>query len=198
MMEVFEKAGYVFLVIIACSIVAMTVAIERWMFYRKVEKEDAKLMPQIRGELLGGTAPAAVQGSGPLSRIWNGLYNRNSAQKDTEAAAEALLFTEAVSLDSHLYILSTIATIAPLLGLLGTVMGMIKTFHAVSVSGATDPHMLAGGISEALYNTAGGLMVTVPCIIGYNYYRNRSEQLSGMLEVRLKEIKALLPRGERK
>lgn len=152
-------------------------------------------MPQLRRALAGGTVPDSIQPDGPLSRIWHALYNRDSARIQTAATVEATLFTETLSLDSHLYVLATIGTIAPLLGLLGTVLGMIRTFHAVSLSGVTDPNMLAAGISEALYNTAGGLTVTVPCIIGYNFFRNRAERLSGVLEARLKEIKALLTGG---
>jgi biopolymer transport protein ExbB len=195
LLEIFEKGGPVLCVIVACSIFAMTVEIERWLFYRKVEKEDVRLMPQIREALWSGVTQCAVDGGGPLSRIWNALDEQHRSGRETIATAEAMVFTETLCLESHLYILATIGTIAPLLGLLGTVLGMIKTFHVVSLSGATDPHMLAGGISEALYNTAGGLMVTVPCIIGYNYFRNRAERLSGVLEVRLKEIKALLSAG---
>ena len=66
---------------------------------------------------------------------------------------------------------------APLLGLLGTVLGMIKTFQAASMSGLGNPQMLAEGISEALYNTAGGLLVAIPCIIANNHFRSRVERL---------------------
>jgi len=194
--EIFEKGGPVLYVIVACSLVAMTVAIERWMLYRQVEQEDVKLMPQLRRALQGGAVFSAVQGGGPLSRIWHALHNREGDQKTRTAEAEAILFAETLCMESHLYMLATIGTIAPLLGLLGTVLGMIKTFHVVALSGATNPTMLAGGISEALYNTAGGLIVTVPCIVGYNYYRNRAERLSGVLEARFKELKTLLSRGE--
>jgi biopolymer transport protein ExbB len=194
--EIFEKGGPVLYVIVTCSIIAMSVAIERWIFYRQVEREDAKLMPELRQALLGGTVPAAEQEGGPLSRIWHALNNRGSDQQARTAGAEATLFAETLCLENHLYILATLGTIAPLLGLLGTVLGMVKTFHAVSLSGVTNPTMLAGGISEALYNTAGGLMVTVPCIIAYNFYRNRGERLTGVLEARFKELTALLFRGE--
>lgn len=197
MAEIFAKSGPVFLVIVTCSLVAMTVAIERWIFYRGVEKEDIYLMPQLRQTLLGGAVPDSTEGGGPLSKIWNALSVRDCTGKTASATAEGVLYTETLNLENRLFVLATIATIAPLLGLLGTVLGMIKTFHTVSFSGATNPSMLAGGISEALYNTAGGLSVTVPCIVAYNFYCHRAERLSGVLEARFSELKALLSGGER-
>jgi biopolymer transport protein ExbB len=192
MLEVFAKGGIVILVIVACSIVAMTVAIERWHYYRAVERETAMFMGQIRSGVSAINSSSVPGRAGALQRIWQAL---NSNRKNS-AAAEAMVFTETLRLESHLYILATIAAIAPLLGLLGTVLGMIKTFHAVSVSGVTDPYILAGGISEALYNTAAGLMVTVPCIFIYNLYRHRAEALSCILEARYKELRGLLSEGE--
>lgn len=195
--EIFEKGGPVLYVIVCCSLIAMTVAIERWLFYRQVEKEDRGLMPQLRKSIAGNTIFPGTQYDGPLGRIWHALSKGTGDRQARNAAAEVVLFAETLSLDSRLYMLATIGTIAPLLGLLGTVLGMIKTFHTVSLNGVTNPNVLAAGISEALYNTAGGLMVTVPCIIGYNFFRNRAEQLSGILEARFKELTALLARSDK-
>lgn len=197
MLEIFEKGGPVLYVIVTCSLIAMTVAIERWLFYRQVENEDLRLMPQLRQQLLGSAVSAKVSNDGPLGRIWQSLSNKVQDEAARAAAAEAVLFAETLGLESRIYMLATIGTIAPLLGLLGTVLGMIKTFHTVSLNGVTNPNILAAGISEALYNTAGGLLVTVPCIIGYNYYRDRAERLSGVLDARFKELTALLARSDK-
>jgi len=197
LLEIFEKGGPVMYVIVLCSLIAMTVAIERWLFYRQVEKEDVGLMPQLRKSLEANTVLPGTQCDGPLGRIWHTLAKGSGDRQARNTAAEVVLFTETLGLDSRLYMLATIGTIAPLLGLLGTVLGMIKTFHTVSLNGVSNPNVLAAGISEALYNTAGGLLVTVPCIIGYNFFRNRSEQLSGVLEARLKELTALLARSDK-
>lgn len=192
--EIFEKGGPVLYVIVACSLVAMTVAIERWLFYRHVEKEDTSLIPQLKKIRPYGAIPADMPQNGPLFRIWQAISKRDVGSM---AAAEGILSTETMGLESRLYMLATIGTIAPLLGLLGTVLGMIRTFHTVSLNGVTNPSTLALGISEALYNTAGGLMVTVPCIIGYNFFHNWADQLAGVLEARFKELTAQSARGER-
>ncbi len=186
MYDVLEKGGFVFYLIIACSFIAVTVAVQRWWFLRWVEKEDKAVAAKIRQA--GGTVPA--DGDSPLARLWAGLYNGN-----TGAVAESALLDESLRLEKYLYVLATIATISPLLGLLGTVFGMIKTFHAAAVGGVGNPQLLAEGIAEALYNTAAGLTVTVFCIISHNFLRNWADRLTQSLEARLGEL--LAARGDK-
>jgi len=154
-LEIVTKGGYVIVVIMLCSLVAVAVMIERWLYYRQVEKDNA-LMDRMR--------QAAVNVSGQSSAV-------------VKSVLDEVIALECPRLEQNLYILVTIATISPLLGLLGTVFGMIKTFHVTAVSGVGNPQLLAEGISEALYNTAGGLLVTIPCIVANYYYRNRAERL---------------------
>ena len=85
-------------------------------------------------------------------------------------------------LGRYLNTLGTIASITPLIGLLGTVIGMVKVFTAITVSGVGDPTVLSGGISEALITTASGLTVGIPCLVFYRYFRSRITELSIMLE----------------
>lgn len=165
-MELLEKGGYVMFVIIMCSFVALTVMVERWRYYWKVEKNDMELMAPII-DLIDG-----------------------------ETAQDEIVSAIMLRLEQHLYILVTIATIAPLLGLLGTVLGMIKTFHAASLSGVGDPRLLAEGISEALYNTAGGLCVTVPCIIANNYFRSWAERILVTIMRKSNQLSGIAKRGE--
>ena len=82
----------------------------------------------------------------------------------------------------YLNTLGTIASITPLIGLLGTVIGMIKVFTAITVSGVGDPTVLSGGISEALITTASGLSVGIPCLMFYRYFRSRITELTVMME----------------
>jgi len=154
-LEIVTKGGYVIVVIMLCSLVAVAVMIERWLYYRQVEKE-----------------------TGLTAQMWQAANNADD--RSCEAVGSVLdetVATESPLLEKNLYILVTIATISPLLGLLGTVFGMIKTFHVTALSGVGNPQLLAEGISEALYNTAGGLLVTIPCIVANYYYRNRAERL---------------------
>ncbi len=184
MHDILAKGGIVLLLIIACSFIAVTVAVHRWWFLRWAEKEDSAFAAEMK-QITGGTVPAG--GDSPLARLWAGLRDGN-----TRAAAESALLDESLRLERYLYVLATIATISPLLGLLGTVFGMIKTFQAAALSGVGNPQLLAEGIAEALYNTAAGLTVTVFCIVSHNFLRNWADRLTQSLEARLGEMQALL------
>ncbi len=196
MYDIFAKGGFVMGIIIACSVLAVTVAIQRWSYYRRIEKEDMLLMPQLRQAAADGAARLSPAGDGPLARLWAAIYDRRAGSgAEIGDAAELVLDAENLRLERYLYILATVATIAPLLGLLGTVFGMIKTFHAAAASGAGNPALLAEGIAEALYNTAAGLCVTIFCVVSHNHHRNRADRLLRQLETRAKEIAALLTGG---
>lgn len=196
MYEVIEKGGVVFCIIIACSLLAMTIAIQRWWFYRLIAKEDKQYMPRLEQAVAAGNTQPFGDSNGPLARLWVAMRGCYTGRDDMAVAAEVVLDKESLRLEKYLYILATIATIAPLLGLLGTVLGMIKTFHAAALNGAGNPQLLAEGIAEALYNTAAGLFVTIFCIVCHNHYRNWSARRLCLLEMRVKEFTRLLTRGE--
>lgn len=154
-MDFFAKGGWMIYAIMACSLMAVSIAAERWMFFKKNK----------------------LQKSDKLSLLQRALAEGNQVRFD------AVLNNEAAFFEKRLYLLATLGTIAPLLGLLGTVFGMIKTFHAASLTGAANPGMLAEGIAEALYNTAAGLCVTVFSIIAHNHYRQSAEEAVHELEL---------------
>ena len=113
-----------------------------------------------------------------FEKMWEAAADIPSADREArQVAVDDAVRAEIPILERNLYVLTTAATVSPLLGLLGTVLGMIKTFQAASISGLGNPQMLAEGISEALYNTAGGLLVAIPCIIANNHFRSRVERL---------------------
>ncbi len=196
MVDILMKGGVVFCLILSCSLLAMTVVIQRWWFYRQVEKEDATYMPGLKQAIASGNYQPFGNGDGPLARLWAALQKCwTEASDEMSVAAEIALDKENLRLEKFLYILATIATIAPLLGLLGTVLGMIKTFHVAAMSGAGNPQLLAEGIAEALYNTAAGLFVTIFCIICHNHFRNWSARRLCILETRVKEFTSILTKG---
>ena len=179
MVDIIAKGGYVIVVILVCSLVACAVIIERWLFYGTADKAART----FRGLLKD---PSADIGEtffqGPEKSVFEKMWDAAAALPPTEREARQTEVDDAVRaeipvLERNLYLLTTAATVAPLLGLLGTVLGMIKTFQAASISGLGKSQMLAEGISEALYNTAGGLLVAIPCIIANNHFRNRVERL---------------------
>ena len=179
MLEIIAKGGYVIVAIMACSLVACAVIIERGLFYRSADAA-AKTFRDWLKESASGSAGVLYRGSenAVFAKMWEAaavipLAEREARQNAVDDAVRA----EIPVLERNLYMLTTAATVAPLLGLLGTVLGMIKTFQAASMTGLGNPQMLAEGISEALYNTAGGLLVAIPCIIANNHVRNRVERL---------------------
>ena len=179
MFELIAKGGYVIVTIMACSLVAFTVIIERWLFYRAADASARRFQKFCQDP---GAADVDSSSSGAASTIFEKMWEAaarlpEGAQEQRQLAVDDTVRTEIPRLESNLYILTTAATIAPLLGLLGTVLGMIKTFQAASITGLGNPQMLAEGISEALYNTAGGLMVAIPCIMANNHFRSRVERL---------------------
>ncbi len=175
MFELISKGGYVIVAIMACSLIAATVIIERWMFYRAADQRARCFREFLQGPV--SDAPGSC-GASLFEKMWGAAARIPADDKESrQSAVEDAVRAEIPRLESNLYILTTAATVAPLLGLLGTVLGMIKTFQAASMSGLGNPQMLAEGISEALYNTAGGLLVAIPCIMANNHFRSRVERL---------------------
>jgi biopolymer transport protein ExbB len=173
--------------IILCSILAAAIIIERlWTLTpaRVVPRDLARrvwdlvsrdqLTPQSLQELRAGS---------PLGQILAaGLANRHLDRGIMKEGIEDTGRHVVHELERYLNTLGTIAAISPLLGLLGTVTGMIRTFSALTVGGVGDPAALAGGISESLITTAAGLMVAIPALIAYRYLRGRIDALVVQME----------------
>ncbi|MEX0951850.1 MAG: MotA/TolQ/ExbB proton channel family protein, partial [Gammaproteobacteria bacterium] len=130
--------------------------------------------------------------SSPLGRILAaGLLNRRHEREVMKESIEDVGRHVAHELDRFLNTLGTIASISPLLGLLGTVLGMIKVFAVITTEGVGDASILASGIAEALVTTAAGLMVAIPALLFYRYFRGRVDELVVTMEqdsLRLVEV----------
>src|SRR5690606_6165615 len=126
---------------------------------------------------------AALQQNSPLGKILAaGLANRHRDRAIIKESIEDTGRHVVHELDRFIGALRTIASMSPLMGLLGTVLGMIRTFNAITTEGVGDPAALAGGIAEALITTAAGLTVAIPALIGYKYLRGRVEGLVVQME----------------
>ena len=170
------KGGPVMLPLLACSIIALAVVIERFLFWRRI---GARAIAEETLSLADRRdfAPAVELGrnaDSPLVRVLaSGLAHRNpSVTKALEVAAQK----EVPVLKQRLTILDTIITLAPLLGLLGTVTGMIGSFGIMSQVGIGQPHAVTGGVAEALIATATGLLIAILTLVPYNYFSNRAER----------------------
>ena len=187
MFELFKAGGPLMWIILLCSLVALTIIFERLLTLRIKQVAPATLRKQIIDLANSGKVTAdkidVVREHSPLGSVFAaGLDN---LQYGPEAMREALEETgkQVVHrLGRYLNTLGTIASITPLIGLLGTVIGMIKVFTAITASGVGDPTVLSGGISEALITTAAGLSVGIPCLMFYRHFRGRISELAVILE----------------
>ena len=182
MFEIIKSGGIVMVPIILCSIVASAITLERlWTLrgQRVVPGElTDKIWQWVENRALSDKQIMALQAHSPLGRVLAaGLANRHRDRLVMIEAIEDAGRHVMHDLERYLNPLATIASISPLLGLLGTVMGMIRTFRAVTISGIGDPSALAGGIAEALVTTAAGLMVAIPSLVAYRYFRGKVDGL---------------------
>ena len=180
MFELFSKGGIIMYPLLLSSIVALAVIIERLWFLRRKKI----LVPEIINVLdkINSTAELNIVSSicekmpGPFARIIRlCLDNQDLPPDELRALVEDEGRQEVRILERGLVTLETVAAVAPLMGLLGTVIGMIKVFNIIQTLGVGQAKALSGGISEALITTATGLVVGILALIAYNYFRHRSE-----------------------
>ena len=175
------KAGGPFMVpIILCSIISAGILLERlWTLQRKrvLPQELIKRVTELADKnQVTPKVIEALEKNSPLGRVLAAaLANRDRGREIMMERVEDTGRHVIYELERFLNSLGTIASISPLLGLLGTVTGIIRAFNAVMLGGMGDPRMLAGGISEALITTAGGLAVAIPSFIAYRYLRGKVE-----------------------
>lgn len=180
--DLVQKGGYLMYPIILCSIIAVAISIERLWSLRRDKVIPPAVLSGVKSSLLKGRLDRAVSicretpspmGSIILAAISSAGKGPDKMRKAVEDAGRH----EVPQLERHLTWLSTIASVTPLLGLLGTVMGIIKVFNVISSQGPGNPGALAGGISVALLTTAAGLTVAIPSLVLYNYLINKADQL---------------------
>lgn len=181
MIELIKSGGWLMLPIILCSIAAMAIIGERFWSLRKKKILPPELIPQIwklhRDRKLDNNAIRSLRVSSPLGAVLAaGLANSKHGREMMRVSIEEVGRQVVHELERFLNTLGTIASIAPLLGLLGTVVGMIKVFSAIMLHGVGDPGILAGGISEALITTAAGLTVAIPSLIFHRYFERLVEE----------------------
>ena len=200
MFALIEAAGWPIWFIIVASVVALAIIGERWWSLREGIVMPRDLLAQTLQEYRQNNASPQMlsrlaKGS-PLGQVFAaGLRNAKSPPSIIKEAIEESGRTVAIELERFLTTLGTIATISPLLGLFGTVVGMIEIFGAQTPAG-TNPLVLAHGISIALYNTALGLVVAVPAMIFYRHFRAKVDVM--LVDMEMQAIKLVeIIHGER-
>ena len=182
MVEIVKSGGWLMVPIILCAIIAMGIMLERfWTLQQKrVIPEDltSKVWGWVKKDQLDqGQIQTLHQGSALGQILAAGLINRDYERAVMKDSIEETGRHVVHELQRYLDTLGTVAAISPLLGLLGTVIGMVKVFAAITTHGVGNPTVLAGGIAEALITTAAGLTVAIPALIGYRFYSNRVDTL---------------------
>ena len=198
MFELVKAGGLLMIPILACSVLAMGIIFERLWVYRQRRVLPKNLVAQVwnlhRNNQLSHAHIASIKEGSPLGRVLAaGLINRHHSREVMKESIEEVGHQVIHELERYLNTLGTIASITPLLGLLGTVIGMIKVFTAITTAGVGDPSVLAGGISEALITTAAGLSVAIPALIFHRYLSGKVNMLVlGMEEEALKMVEVML------
>jgi biopolymer transport protein ExbB len=180
--EMVQAGGWLMLPILLCSVIALAIVGERFWSLQQKRINPATLVSQVwqwyKSDNLTDQNIEALANTSPLGRVLAaGLVNRHHPREIMKESIEDTGRQVVVELERYLNTLGTIASITPLLGLLGTVIGMIKVFAAITSHGVGNPAVLAGGISEALITTAAGLSVAIPSLIFYRYFRGKVDEL---------------------
>lgn len=202
MVDIVKAGGWLMAPIILCGIIAIGIILERyWTLQQKrVIPEDltSKVWGWVKKDALDQKQIQLLyQGSALGQILAAGLINRDRERAIMKDSIEDTGRHVVHELGRYLDELGTVAAITPLLGLLGTVIGMVKVFAAITTHGVGNPTVLAGGIAEALITTAAGLSVAIPSLIGYRYYRSRVDSLVVDMEKEaIKLIEALHRRQE--
>jgi biopolymer transport protein ExbB len=187
MWSYFVKGGPVMWPLLVLSVLGITVAIWRWIALRQATSTVPELMRELRTKLVAGDVAGAIQVCervrGPVAAIVKaGLLRYGRPKDEVEMGLQDASAHELSVLERGLPLLATTATVAPLLGFLGTVTGMINSFDALAEVGLNNPAAVASGISEALITTAAGLIIAIPVQMAYNYLVTRVNNLVRSME----------------
>jgi len=176
------KGGLVMVPLLICSVLAVSVVIDRWSFWwrrRDAGSAERALRLAVYGKFEEAAEIAGVSRAPGARVITAGLMHRDGgATKAMELAAQEELGLAR----RYLPVLDTIITLSPLLGLLGTVTGMIAAFGVLSASGMNQPTAITGGVAEALIATAVGLGIAIATLVPYNYFSARVERAAETME----------------
>ncbi len=197
LIDYFYQGGPVMYFILLASIIGLTVFIERLIYLGNVKNNGKIIMGQIREKLklfkFDEALAVCDNYPGPASNILKaGLETPKKSRDEIEEAMEAAAVHEMPGLKRFLPVLATVASVSTLLGLLGTVFGMMNSSAVLSSQGLANPSRLIAGISQALITTAYGLIVAIPAVAGYNYIAAKIDSILSDIEIWTKEFVKLV------
>jgi len=191
------RSSFTMIILMACSVVALTFIFERWLFYKHTsidaDRFYMKIKEAFRNEGIEKAISVCNSSLSPLAAVVkSGLEESDKTPQVAAEMMDAMAIEQRTKLEKNLSILGTLGNIAPLIGLFGTVVGIIRAFHSLSVSGSAGPSVISAGIAEALVTTAAGLVVAVPAVVFYNYYLRRVETVMNEIESVSKKVLVML------
>ena len=185
--EIF-RTSFTLVILLFCSVVTLTFSVERWWYYRSIAVNIEAFMNSLKqfvdGNKFADVLKICDATPGPVAALIRvAVVNRNKSKTEVAALLAAAQIDERSKLEHYLGILGTMGNTAPFIGLFGTVVGIIKAFHDLAVSGSGGPAVVAAGISEALVATAAGLLVAIPSVIVYNTFMKKVKEMATNMEV---------------
>ena len=201
MFELIQKGGPVMYPIILCSIIAFAIVMERLyhLYKAKIDTKDfmSNVDITIKRNRIAEAIKICEKTPGPIAHIVKaGVMKHDRSRQEIRESIEDAGHQEVPRLEKHISLLATIAHVSPLLGLLGTVTGMVKAFQIIQEKSASfnpvSPGDLAGGIWEALLTTVAGLIVAIPTVVAYNYLVNKVDEFVLEMERSATEVTNIL------
>ncbi len=195
LIDIIHKGAIATYPLILMSIISVAVVFERLWSLRSIASVTLRITESIMDPIKKGQRDLAIaickqNSHSPAGRIFLNILDREAGQRlevTNNFAAEAM-FEETQKLRKHLWILGTVASSAPFIGLLGTVVGIIKSFESMAIAGTGGFAVVAAGISEALVATALGLAVAIIAVIFYNYFQTRLSSLNALFRIQVGKI----------
>lgn len=195
LVEIIRRGALATYPLILLSVISVAVVLERLWSLRNIGSITLRMVDSILEPVKNGQKDLAIaicrqNSQSPAARIFLSVLARRESEgfETAKAFAEESMFEETQGLRKHLWILGTVASSAPFIGLLGTVVGIIKSFENMAVVGTGGFTVVAAGISEALVATALGLAVAIIAVMFYNYFQTRLANINGLFRIQVAKI----------
>lgn len=187
------KSSPTMMVLLAMSVLVFTIVIERFWYLRSCAVNAEKILARVKGMMAAGAFADIValceEKSVPLTRVIRTvILNRHLSRENIEELAAGTRLEEKAKMEKFLLFLGSMGAIGPLLGLLGTVVGLSRAFRDLALSGSAGPSVVAAGISEALFATVMGLAIAIPTVLMYNFLMGKARRINTEVEVSEKKL----------
>ena len=172
-----------------CSLVSIAVILERWVYFGKQKINVKEFLNKISKALASGNISSLGE---PMASLTRAATGSGGSRSTLELVLDRTIRMQVSEMEKFVPLLGTVAGAAPFIGLLGTVIGIIRAFQSIAVSGGGGPQVVASGIAEALVATAMGLFVAIPALVFYNYFSTKVRRLTEAMEICADEIVEIL------